>query len=231
MSSSSKSKTATKYDKLFEKRPRNYRIGGDVRPKTDLTRFVKWPQNVRMQRQKRILMTRLKVPPQIAQFQHTLERDQAHKLFKLIAKYKPETRKEKTQRLKQEAAAGGAKHDGPKPNHVKFGLAHVTTLIENGEAKLVVIAHDVDPVELVLHLPTLCRKKNIPYAFVKSKARLGTFVHQKNATCLALTDVNKEDQQDLETLSSNFRSLYNENSGLRRVYGGGIMGSKSKKAD
>lgn len=41
-------------------------------------------------------------------------------------------------------------------NVVKYGLNHVTTLIENKKAKLVVIAHDVDPIELVVFLPTLC---------------------------------------------------------------------------
>ena len=198
--------------------------------KRDLTRFVKWPKYIQMQRQKRILMTRLKVPPQIAQFSHTLERDQAKKLFELLGKYKPEAKKEKTGRLQQEAQAKSEGKDvkqGPKPLHIKFGLSHVTTLVENGEAKLVVIAHDVDPLELVLHLPTLCRKKGIPYAFVKGKARLGTFVHQKTATCLALTEVRAQDQKDLETLSSNFRNLYNENTNLRRNYGGQIMSTKN----
>lgn len=203
--------------------------------KQDLTRFVKWPKYIQMQRQKRILMTRLKVPPQIAQFSQTLEKDQAKKLFELLGKYKPETHKEKATRLQEEAkvkADGKEKKDeksGPKPLAVKFGLSHITTLIENGTAKLVVIAHDVDPIELVIHLPTLCRKKNIPYAFVKGKARLGTFVHQKTATALALTEVRKQDQQDLETLASNFRNLYNENSQLRKTYGGGVLGIKNRQ--
>jgi len=60
---------------------------------------------------------------------------------------------------------------------VKFGLNHVTELVEAGKAKLVVIAHDVDPIELMVFLPALCRKKNIPYAFIKGKARLGKLVH------------------------------------------------------
>lgn len=46
-----------------------------------------------------------------------------------------------------------------KPIEIKFGLNHVTTLIEERKAKLVVIAHDVDPIELVLWLPHLCRSK------------------------------------------------------------------------
>jgi len=51
---------------LFPSRPKNMRVGGDVRPGgRDLTRFVKWPRNVRIQRQRRVLYQRLKVPPAI----------------------------------------------------------------------------------------------------------------------------------------------------------------------
>lgn len=201
--------------------------------KSDLTRFVKWPKYIQMQRQKRILLTRLKVPPQIAQFSHTLDKDQAKKLFELLNKYKPETAKEKVTRLQGEAKqkvekGAKAEHTGPKPLNIKFGLGHVTTLIENKEAKLVVIAHDVDPIELVIHLPTLCKKLGIPYCFVKGKARLGTFVHQKTATCLALTEVKPADQKDLDTLAANFKSLYNENSQLKKQYGGGVLGLKNR---
>ena len=61
--------------------------GQDIRPKTDLTRFVKWPEYVRLQRQKVILSQRLKVPPAIAQFSHTLDKNTATQLFKLLNKY------------------------------------------------------------------------------------------------------------------------------------------------
>ena len=54
-----------------------------------------------------------------------------------------------------------------KPVVVKYGLNHVTQLIEAGEAQLVVIAHDVDPIELVVWLPALCKKQGIPYCIVK----------------------------------------------------------------
>ena len=60
---------------LFEKRPRSFRVGGHVLPKRDLTRFVRWPKYILLQRQKRILMTRIKVPGLIAQFGRTLDRD------------------------------------------------------------------------------------------------------------------------------------------------------------
>lgn len=52
---------------------------------------------------------------------------------------------------------------------IKFGLKHVTTLIEEKKASLVVIAHDVNPIELVVWLPALCRKMGIPYCIMKGK--------------------------------------------------------------
>ena len=66
-----------------------------------------------------------------------------------------------------------------KPYVVKYGLNHVVGLIENKKAALVLIPNDVDPIELVIFLPALCRKMGVPYAMIKGKARLGTVVHKK----------------------------------------------------
>lgn len=132
----------------------------------------------------------------------------------MLAKYKPETKKDKKTRLQKEAESkqGGADaKKQAKPFVLKYGLNHVTQLVEDGKAKLVVMAHDVDPIELLVFLPALCRKKGIPYCFIKGKARLGQLVHKKTATCLAVTEVRKEDYQDLETLSKTFRAQFNEN--------------------
>jgi hypothetical protein len=60
---------------LFEKRPKQFGIGGALPPKKDLTRFVKWPHVVRIQRQRRILKQRLKVPPAVNQFTKTLDKN------------------------------------------------------------------------------------------------------------------------------------------------------------
>uniref|UniRef100_A0AAX7SHT5 60S ribosomal protein L7a n=1 Tax=Astatotilapia calliptera TaxID=8154 RepID=A0AAX7SHT5_ASTCA len=96
---------------LFEKRPKNFGIGQDIQPKRDLTRFVKWPRYVRLQRQRSILYKRLKVPPAINQFTQALDRQTATQLFKLAHKYRPETKQEKKQRLlaraEQKAAGKG----------------------------------------------------------------------------------------------------------------------------
>merc|ERR1712139_190044 len=134
-----------------EKKGRTYSIGGDIMPKRDLTRFVKWPKYVRLQRAKMTLLKRIKIPPAINQFALTFDKRQASQLFRLLNTLKPETKAAKKERLKGQAekAASGGNAGGKKPVSVKMGINHVTTLIEEKKAKLVVIAHDVDPVEIV----------------------------------------------------------------------------------
>lgn len=56
---------------------------------------------------------------------------------------------------------------------IKKGTNETTKAVERGIAKLVVIAEDVDPPEVVAHLPLLCDEKKIPYTYVPSKKRLG----------------------------------------------------------
>jgi len=88
---------------LFSKDPKDFRIGRDIQPKRDVSRFVKWPRYIRLQRQRAILKKRLKVPPAINQFSHTLDKNQAENLFRLLMHYRPETHKEKAKRLKETA--------------------------------------------------------------------------------------------------------------------------------
>ncbi len=75
-------------------------------------------------------------------------------------------------------------------------------LVEAKKAALVVIAHDVHPIELVIFLPALCRKMGVPYVIVKGKARLGTVVHKKTATVVAIQEVRSEDDRELATIIS-----------------------------
>ncbi|MBE9391055.1 50S ribosomal protein L7ae [Fervidicoccus fontis] len=59
---------------------------------------------------------------------------------------------------------------------IKKGTNETTKAVERGVAKLVVIAEDVDPPEVVAHLPLLCDEKKIPYTYVPSKKKLGESV-------------------------------------------------------
>ena len=124
-------------------------------PKRDMHRFVKWPRYIRLQRQRRVLNQRLKVPPALNRFTRTLDKNLAENLFKLLMKYRPEDKASKKARLlaEAEARAAGQEVEKKKPVVVKFGINHIATLVEEGKAQLVVIAHDVDPIELVVWLP------------------------------------------------------------------------------
>ncbi|PWA80494.1 regulator of chromosome condensation (RCC1) family protein [Artemisia annua] len=237
-----KKKTEKVVNPLFEKRPKLFGIGGALPPKKDVHRFVRWPQVVRIQRKRRILKQRLKVPPALNQFTKTLDKNLATTLFKMLLKYRPEDKAAKKERLvkRAQAESEGKTVEAKKPIVVKYGLNHITYLIEQNKAQLVIIAHDVDPIELVVWLPALCRKMEIPYCIVKGKSRLGTrwqnwlflagrIVHQKTAAALCLTTVKNEDKMEfsrvLEAIKANFNDKYEE---YRKKWGGGIMGSKSQ---
>jgi len=56
---------------------------------------------------------------------------------------------------------------------IRKGTNETTKAVERGQAKLVLIAEDVDPPEIVAHLPLLCDEKKIPYIYVPSKKKLG----------------------------------------------------------
>lgn len=56
---------------------------------------------------------------------------------------------------------------------LKKGTNESTKAIERGVAKLVLIAEDVEPPQVVAHLPILCEERKIPYLFVPSKLELG----------------------------------------------------------
>lgn len=56
---------------------------------------------------------------------------------------------------------------------LKKGANEATKTLNRGVAELIVMAGDVNPIEILLHLPLLCEDKNVPYVFVPSRAALG----------------------------------------------------------
>jgi large subunit ribosomal protein L7Ae len=56
---------------------------------------------------------------------------------------------------------------------IEKGTNEVTKAIERGTAKFVAYAKDVEPKEIVQHIPFLCKEKNIPCHEVESKQKLG----------------------------------------------------------
>ncbi|KAA6379634.1 MAG: putative 50S ribosomal protein L7Ae, partial [Streblomastix strix] len=152
---------------------------------------------------------------------------------KLIKKYKPETPGQKKLRRLELAKAKTEKKpiDQTKPFLLKFGVNHIATLVEQKKAKLVIIANNVDPIEHVIWLPTLCRKMGVPYVIVKGKARLGSAVNLKTATSVAFTTVKPEDLGEFEKIVTLAKANYNDKADqIVRAVGGGKLGQRSSHA-
>ena len=85
-----------------------------------------------------------------------------------------------------------------KTGKVKVGINEVTKAIEREKAKFVLIATDVNPKEIVMHLPMLCVEKKVPYSFVESKEELGKSAGLNESTAsVAVTDEGRDGKKDL----------------------------------
>jgi large subunit ribosomal protein L7Ae len=75
---------------------------------------------------------------------------------------------------------------------LRKGTNEVTKLVERGEAQFVVLAEDVNPPEILMHMPALCDERKVPFAFVPSKAELGSACGlEKPTASVAITDAGK----------------------------------------
>lgn len=87
-----------------------------------------------------------------------------------------------------------------KSGKIKIGINEVTKTIERGNAKFVIIAEDVSPAEIVMHIPIISKEKKIPFSYAKTKEDLGKMVGiSAKASCVAITDAGSM-QKELTTL-------------------------------
>jgi len=79
---------------------------------------------------------------------------------------------------------------------VRKGTNETTKSVERGVARLVYIAENIDPVEIVLHVPLLCRDRKIPYIIVPDRKMLGNTVGLSvPASCVAIEDPGQAQRQ------------------------------------
>lgn len=90
---------------------------------------------------------------------------------------------------------------------VRKGTNESTKAIERGLAKLVVIAEDVTPPEVVAHLPILCDERKIPYVFVPSKDQIGPAIGIDVPTASAAVLDAGEGNQILEQVTQELARL------------------------
>jgi len=215
------------YAHLFQNKQKDTGIGRSVPFKRDLTRFVKWPKYVQLQRQRRILFKRMSVPPMVNQFTKVANKPFAHKVVTFLKNYAPETKAQKKERQEKEAD----KSTTPTPkarSGLVYGINEVVSSIEKKQAQLVVIPHDADPIELVLYIPTLCKKLDIPYVIVKSKSRLGDVVGRKKCAAVALENVRKEHRDEFQGIVEVARQSFNDQySQIKRTWGGKALSKRT----
>ena len=63
-----------------------------------------------------------------------------------------------------------------RDSKIRKGMNEVTKSIERGTARLVVMAEDVSPPEILFHVPLLCEEKEVPYAYLSTRKELGNAV-------------------------------------------------------
>jgi len=96
---------------------------------------------------------------------------------------------------------------GKESGKIRKGTNEVTKLVERGEAQFVVMAEDVQPEEILAHMPLLCEEKGIPYAYVPSKQELGVACGLGKATAsIAIIDPGKAKPM-LDDLVNKLRTL------------------------
>lgn len=88
---------------------------------------------------------------------------------------------------------------------VRKGTNETTKAVERGQGKLVVIAEDVEPPEVVAHLPIICEERKCPYVYVPSKQELGKSVGIDVGTAAACIIDAGEGQQVLEQIINSIK--------------------------
>ncbi len=91
--------------------------------------------------------------------------------------------------------------------NVRKGTNEVTKYVERGEAVLIVLAEDVNPPEILAHLPMLCEEKEVSYSYVPSKEELGAAAGiDAPSASVAIVDAG-DGQQMVEDLKEELENL------------------------
>lgn len=91
--------------------------------------------------------------------------------------------------------------------NVRKGTNEATKAIERGNARLIIIAEDVEPPEVVAHLPILCDERNTPYVYVPSKKQLGEALGiDVQAAAACITDAG-DARQAIEQIINTVKSM------------------------
>ncbi|SDJ63277.1 LSU ribosomal protein L7AE [Halovenus aranensis] len=90
---------------------------------------------------------------------------------------------------------------------VKKGTNETTKAVERGNADLVFVAEDVQPEEVVMHLPELADEKNVPFLFVEAQDDIGHAAGlEVGSAAAAITDAG-DASTDVEDIAEKVEEL------------------------
>jgi len=212
--------SVAKKNPMFVARKKNFSIGQDRMHRRNLGTCVKFPRYVILQRRTKSIKTRLQQPPQIQQFSKYCDKHTKSMIADFLRKNAPETKLQKKLRLKStikneiktadEKVTKKSKIPAGPESCVKFGVQNVTRKILKKEAKLVIIAANVDPLQQVMFLPSLCIHHEVPYVIVPDMGWLGKQIGQKRVTCIALVEPQSDQKTVLKNIADVCKTNYNE---------------------
>ncbi|MFW9952069.1 MAG: ribosomal L7Ae/L30e/S12e/Gadd45 family protein [Candidatus Thorarchaeota archaeon] len=97
---------------------------------------------------------------------------------------------------------------GTRDSKIRKGMNEVTKSIERSLAKLVIMAEDVTPPEILFHIPLLCEEKGIPYCYVSTKKELGNSARINVASsAIAIETVGTGNDRELEDIIKKLQAL------------------------
>ena len=95
-----------------------------------------------------------------------------------------------------------------RDSKIRKGMNEVTKAIERNLAKLVVMAEDVSPPEILFHVPLLCDEKKIPYAYISTKKELGGAVRiNVSSSAIAIENVGTGNDNVLNSIIKKLEAL------------------------
>ncbi|MFW9897630.1 MAG: 50S ribosomal protein L7Ae [Candidatus Thorarchaeota archaeon] len=95
-----------------------------------------------------------------------------------------------------------------KDSKIRKGMNEVTKSIERGQAKIVVMAEDVNPPEILYHVPLLCEEKNIPYTYISSRKNLGNAVNLNvGASSISVDNVGTGNENILDDIIKQLEAI------------------------
>lgn len=95
-----------------------------------------------------------------------------------------------------------------RDSKIRKGMNEVTKSIERNSAKLIVMAEDVSPPEILFHVPLLCEEKSVPYAYLSTKKELGSAVQiNVGSSAIAIENVGTGNENVLNDIVKKLEQL------------------------